>query len=39
MEIGYDLLEDIKNGFKRFNEGRGNNKDDVREQIWKNMYI
>ena len=32
-------LEDIKNGFKRFNEGRGNDKDDVREQIWKNMYI
>jgi len=32
-------LEDIKNGFKRFNEGRGNDKEDVREQIWKNMYI
>ena len=32
-------LEDIKNGFKRFNEGRGNDKDDVREQIWRNMYI
>ena len=32
-------LEDIKNGFKRFNEGRGNDKEDAREQIWKNMYI
>ena len=32
-------LEDIKNGFKRFNEGRGSDKDDIREQIWRNMYV
>jgi hypothetical protein len=31
-------LEDLKNGFKQFNESR-NSKETDRDKIWKNMYV
>ena len=32
-------LEDIKNGFDRFNDGRGNKEKNIRDEVWKSMYL